>query len=76
MKKITEPMQKVAVDILVELSFVQNGEQFDEVYEKMFRKYGLHHDPFTDLPCTNKEYEQSAKEYYKQKMIEIFGYWE
>ena len=60
MKRITNPMQEVAVDILTRISFIKNIDELD--------------DPFTHLPCTSKEYGELCEEYGRQKFEEYWGY--
>lgn len=74
MKRITNPMQEVAVDILTRISFVKNIVELDEIFKYVYEKYQLHDDPFTHLPCTNKEYGELCEEYGRQKFEEYWGY--
>ncbi len=71
---VTETMQKVAVDILESLTFCKNMDEVVELYQLMFEKYQLNNDPFTKLPCTNKEYAENSLEYQRQIMIERYGH--
>ena len=72
--KITRPMQKVAVDILTELTFARDMDEVWKVYDRAFERYDLCKDPFTYLPCTPEEYCKSKLEYDKQTMIERYGH--
>lgn len=74
--RITEPMQRVAVDILTSLIFAKTIDEVYLIYNEMYNKYKLNEDLFTQLPCTNKEYSKSCDEYYRQSMIDRFGYYE
>ena len=83
--KITETKQQVAVDILTELEVWMMGlpgnseptkseQDVIDIYNKMYKKYGLKNDPFTLMCCTDKEYQKSLAEYTKQEMENRFGY--
>lgn len=72
--KVTETMQKVAVDILEQLIFCKTIEEVDKVIKSVFEKYKLNSDPFTGLPCTNNEYADNLLEYSRQAMIERYGH--
>ena len=76
MKKqyISNKMQEVAVDILMRLVFIRDINELTEVFEYVYDKYELRDDPFTQLPCTRKEYVESSYYYDKQKALEIYGY--
>ena len=80
---VTDKMQKVAVDILLEFVFllfdtkdIVETDKILKIIEEMEDKYYLCRDPFTTLLCTSKEYEKSSQEYYRQSMIEKYGYYE
>ena len=71
---ITEKMQKVASNILIDFIFCKN---MDEVYEAIKRNYDFYklcEDPFTHLPCTPKEYAENSIEYEKHCAIEKYGH--
>ena len=72
--KITKSMQKVAADILIELTFARDMDEVWKVYDRAFERYGLHKDPFTHLPCTSDEWCESKLEYDRQTMIERYGH--
>ena len=74
--KITNTMQEVASEILVRLIFVKDMEDVYELYKEIFEKYKLNEDPFTHLPCSNREYAECCDEYYRQSMEDKYGYWE
>ena len=74
-KKITHPMQKVAVDILGDfevLTMTHNGPYaFEEIWaivQKHVDYYGLCEDTFTRMICTSKEYAENSLEYDRQTM--------
>lgn len=80
-KKITHPMQKVAVDILSDfevLTMTHNGPYtFEEIWaivQKHVDGYGLCEDPFTRMICTSKEYADNRLEYEKELMMERYGH--
>ena len=67
--KITETKQQVAVDILTELEVWMMGlpgnseptkseQDIIDIYNKMYKKYGLNNDPFTLMCCTDREYQK------------------
>ena len=77
--KITNKMQKVAVDILQELEIYMMGrkevpEEIMQIYKKMYDKYELCDDPFTGMCCTLEEYCKNSLEYDKQLMDMKFGH--
>ena len=81
MKKITDTMQKVAVDILSDfeaLMMTHNGPYtFEEVYgivERNAERYALCEDPFTRMLCTSKECIENQLEYEKQLAEQKYGY--
>ena len=55
-KNITNTQQEVAVDILTKLTFCENMEDVYKLYRDIYEKYELNEDPFTNLPCTSKDY--------------------
>ena len=80
--KITEKEQRVAVDILQELEIwmmIRQGnsdlseseQQIYDIFNKMFKKYRLSRDMFTGMCCTDKEYERSIREYYRQEQEDL-----
>ena len=82
-KKITHPMQTVAVDILSDfevLTMTHNGPYtFEEIWAIIQRHvdwYGLCEDPFTMMICTSKEAIENQLEYDRQTMYEKYGHWD
>ena len=80
-KKITHPMQKVAVDILSDLEILlmtHNGpytaDEIIAIMNKHEKGYGLCQDPFTRMICTSKEYVENSLEYDRQTMYEKYGH--
>ena len=45
-----------------------------DIYNKMYKKYGLNNDPFTLMCCTDKEYQKNLAEYTRQENEDKFGY--
>ena len=77
--KITNTMQKVAVDILEDLEgyMMTHPKYPDEIYQifkRAFDKYELCQDPFTQTVCTTKEWAKNCLEYDRQVMIEKYGH--
>lgn len=72
--KVTDAMQRTAVDILERIIFVKDLKELDEVFDYVYRKYKLCDDPFTRLPCTTKEYAKLSYLYDKQLAEEKYGY--
>ena len=83
--KITDTKQQVAVDILTELEVWMMGlpgnseptkseQDVIDIYNKMYKKYGLNKDPFTLMCCTDKEYQKNLAEYIKQENEDRFRY--
>jgi hypothetical protein len=82
-KKITHPMQQVAVNILSDfeiLTMTHNGPYtFEEIWaivQKHVDGYGLCQDPFTRMICTSKEAIENQLEYDRQTMYEKYGHWD
>lgn len=82
-KKITHPMQEVAVNILSDfevLTMTHNGPYtFEEIWaivQKHVDGYGLCEDPFTRMICTSKEAIENQSEYDHQTMYEKYGHWD
>jgi hypothetical protein len=80
-KKITHPMQQVAVNILSDfevLTMTHNGpytfEEIWDIVKKHKEGYGLCEDPFTMMICTSKEYAENSLEYEKELMMERYGH--
>lgn len=80
-KKITHPMQQVAVNILSDfevLTMTHNGPYtFEEIWaivQKHVDNYGLCEDPFTRMICTSKEAIENQLEYEKQSAIMKYGH--
>ena len=80
--KITEKEQRVAVDILQDLEIwmmnrsgnsdtSESEQQIYDIFNKMFKKYKLSNDMFTGMCCTDKEYERSVREYYRQEQEDL-----
>lgn len=69
--KITEKEQRAAADILIAYFFEEDKDKWvkwvNDTYELMT-------DPFTQLPCSSKEYEKNNVEYNRQTMMQKYGY--
>ena len=81
MKKIkqyipTNKEQEVASDILKQLFFCNTMEDIYKVYDIIYKNYQLKDDPFTKLPCSNKEWAKNSLEYDKQAMMERYGHYD
>lgn len=80
-KKITHPMQQVAVNILSDfevLTMTHNGPYtFEEIWaivQKHVDGYGLCEDPFTRMICTSKEAIDNQSEYDRQTAEMKYGH--
>jgi len=80
-KKITHPMQQVAVNILSDfevLTMTHDGPYtFEEIWaivQKHVDGYGLCEDPFTRMLCTSKEAIENQSEYDRQTAEQRFGH--
>ena len=80
-KKITHPMQQVAINILSDfeiLTMTHNGPYtFEEVWaivQKHVDGYGLCEDPFTRMLCTSKEAIENQLEYDRQTAEQKYGH--
>ena len=80
--KITEKEQRVAVDILQDLEIwmmsrsgnsdtSESEQQIYDIFNRMFKKYQLSRDMFTGMCCTDKEYERSVIEWYRQEQEDL-----
>ena len=80
--KITEKEQRVAVNILQELEMwmmsrsgnsdtSESEQQIYDIFNRMFKKYRLSRDMFTGMCCTDKEYERSVIEWYRQEQEDL-----
>jgi hypothetical protein len=74
--KITKPEQKVASEILTRFMFVRDMDDVNEVWEDVYKQYGLCDDPFTNTPCTPEEYAKNCLEYDRQVMLERYGHYD
>ena len=80
-KKITHPMQQVAVNILSDfevLTMTHNEPYtFEEIWaivQKHVDGYGLCEDPFTRMLCTSKEAIENQLEYDRQTAEQKYGH--
>ena len=80
--KITEKEQRVAADILQELEMwmmsrsgnsdlSESEQQIYDIFNKMFKKYRLSRDMFTGMCCTDDEFMESVREYYRQQQEDL-----
>ena len=80
--KITEKEQRVAVHILQELEIwmmnksgnsdtSESEQQIYDIFNRMFKKYRLSRDMFTGMCCTDREYERSVIEWYRQEQEDL-----
>ena len=49
----------------------ESEQQIYDIFNKMFKKYQLSKDRFTGMCCTDKEYERSVREYYRQEQEDL-----
>lgn len=78
-RKLTDAMQEVAADICNQIIMeTWDGDPLDvkKFVESIMEQYNLREDPFTELPCSCKEYAKNREEYDRQLMIERYGYYE
>lgn len=80
MKKITDIMQRVAVNILQDFEVLfmsHNGpytfEEVNEIVERNAKLYALCEDPFTRMLCTSKEAIENQLEYDRQTAEQKWG---
>ncbi len=64
--KISNTMQKVAVDILTEFIFCKNMDDVLDTVKRKIREHELMDDPFTGLPCSSKDWYESKLEFDRQ----------
>lgn len=78
-RKLTDAMQEVAADICNQIIVeTWDGDPLDvkKFVDSIMEQYNLREDPFTELPCSCKEYAKNREEYDRQLMIERYGYYE
>lgn len=78
-RKLTDAMQEVAADICNQIIMeTWDGDPLDikKFVDSIMEQYNLRKDPFTELPCSCKEYAKNREEYDRQLMIERYGYYE
>ena len=73
-KKPSEKNQRIVAEILTRFMFTKNMDEVMKVWDEIYEEYGLCDDPFTNIPCTPKEYYNSKLEYERQLMIERYGH--
>lgn len=80
-RKITDTMQKVAVNILQDFEILfmsHNGpytfEEVNEIVERNAELYALCENPFTRMLCTSKEAIENSLEYDRQTTIMKYGH--
>ncbi|MFR3309373.1 MAG: hypothetical protein ACLTTQ_01885 [Christensenellales bacterium] len=66
--------QRVAADILTEFMFTKTMDDIINVWNDLFKKYGLCSDPFAHTPVTPEEYAKNKAEHDRQVMIERYGH--
>ena len=66
--------QDIAANILVQFAFIKSMEEFLKSYNEIFNSFDLCIDPFTQLPCSPREYWKNRLEYEKQVAIEMYGH--
>ena len=70
----TTAEQRVAADILTSLYFLKSKEDFEKLCKDIYERYELNDDPFTNLPCSDKDYADNCLEYDRQTMMERYGH--
>lgn len=83
MKKVTDKMQRVAVDILQEIELwwmslkeepSKSEQKVINIYNRMCERYELRDDPFTHMCCTTKDWIKNNLEYDKQSTTEKYDH--
>ena len=72
--KITNEKQRIVAEILTRFMFAKDVDEVLKVWQDIYDQYELCSDPFTDTPCSRKEYFENQLEYEKQTMIEKYGH--
>lgn len=72
--KITDNIQRVVADVLTKFMFTKNMDEVMKVWDDVYEQYDLCSDPFTDTPCSPKEYCKNKLEYEQQIMIDRYGH--
>lgn len=74
-RKLTDKEQRVAASILTEYVIAHNDKGFNtEFFDSVMNDYELCKDPFTQLPCSPREYADNSLEYDRQAMIQRYGH--
>ena len=73
-KRRTNAEQRVAADILTSLYFLTSKDDFETLCKDIYERYELNKDPFTGLPCSDKDYFDNCLEYDRQVMMEKYGH--
>ena len=72
--KITNEKQRIVAEILTRFMFTRNMDEMLKVWQDIFDEYELYLDPFTQTPCSAKDYCENKSEYAKQIMTERYGH--
>lgn len=73
---VAEKEQRIAAEILTAFMFTNTMEDVQKVWKSIYDAYELCDDPFTNCPCSPKEYEQNLLEYERQTIIARYGYYD
>lgn len=73
-RKISERDQQVAAEILTQFMFTRTMDDVSDVWDDVYKQYGLCDDPFTHTPVSPEEYAKNSLEYQKQVMTERYGH--
>lgn len=74
--KQSEKIQCVVAEILTRFLFTRTHEEIIDVWEQIYKEFGLCDDPFTHTPCAPIEYEKNRLEFEKQSMLEKFDHFD
>ena len=72
--KLSDNIQCAVADVLTQFMFTNTMDDVWKVWDSVFDQYDLCSDPFTDTPCSPKEYSKNKLEYERQIMIDKFGH--
>ena len=73
-KLVSVTAQRTAADILTMLYFCKTMEDVSKLCKDIYERYELNDDPFTNLPCSDKDYAKNCLEYERQSMMERYGH--
>lgn len=72
--KITTKEQRLVAEILTQFMFTRDMAEVLQIWDNIYKQFGLRDDPFTHCPCSPEDYYEIRLEYDRQAMIERYGH--